>query len=135
MMAEPRASASGQPGTRVNWIFNPMPTRALILFGILAAAAVAQPADLILYNAKIVTVDSQFHIADSLAVRADRILAVGARDDLVPRAQRVADLLRGEADRPEHLSETTNEIELVERKWCGHSARCYVWSGMPTENV
>ena len=80
-MAEPRASASGQPGTRVNWIFNPMPTRALILFGILAAAAVAQPADLILYNAKIVTVDSQFHIADSLAVRADRILAVGARDD------------------------------------------------------
>ena len=78
---EPRASASGQPGTlphaRVNWMFNPMPTRLLTLITLLTAAVQAQPPDLILYNAKLITVDPQFRIADSLAIRADRIQAGG----------------------------------------------------------
>jgi predicted amidohydrolase YtcJ len=56
-----------------------MPTRLLTILSILTAAAQAQPPDLILYNAKIITVDPQFRIADSLAIRADRILAIGAR--------------------------------------------------------
>ena len=43
-----------------------------------AATAFAQPADLILHNGKIVTVDPQFHIVDSIAVRGDRIVATGA---------------------------------------------------------
>jgi predicted amidohydrolase YtcJ len=52
--------------------------RTLIPFIFLGAAALrAQPADLILSHGKIVTVDAQFRIADSMAIRADRILAVG----------------------------------------------------------
>jgi len=49
-----------------------------------AAAAVlqAQPADLILHNGKIVTVDPQFHVVDSLAIRGDRILAAGSRAEI-----------------------------------------------------
>lgn len=44
-----------------------------------AAALRAQPADLILSHGKIVTADPQFRIADSIAIRGDRILAVGDR--------------------------------------------------------
>src|SRR6266705_860812 len=51
--------------------------------------------DLILYNGKIVTVDSAFSIAQALAIRGDRFVAVGA-DDAVRRtagpATRVIDL-------------------------------------------
>ncbi|MBI3680507.1 MAG: amidohydrolase [Acidobacteria bacterium] len=47
-----------------------------ILLGITPAAA--QTADLILYNGKIVTVDAQFHIAQAVAIRGERILEVGA---------------------------------------------------------
>src|ERR1039457_4865766 len=51
---------------------------AALLF--LAAAALrAQPADLILSHGKIVTVDPQFRIADSIAIRGDRSRAVAAR--------------------------------------------------------
>ena len=64
---------------RVNWLLKPMPTRILALILILSATVFAQPADLILYNAKIVTVDPQFHVASSIAIRADRITAVGPR--------------------------------------------------------
>src|SRR5438445_11558637 len=44
----------------------------------------AQGPELILYNGKIVTVDSAFSIADALAIRGDRFLAVGT-DDAVRR--------------------------------------------------
>ena len=44
-----------------------------------AAALRAQPANLILSHGKIVTADPQFRIADSIAMRGDRILAVGDR--------------------------------------------------------
>ena len=54
---------------------------AALLF--LAAAALrAQPTDLILSHGKIVTVDPQFRIADSIAIRGSRILAVGARAEV-----------------------------------------------------
>ncbi|MCX6621434.1 MAG: amidohydrolase [Acidobacteria bacterium] len=42
----------------------------------------AQPADLILTNGKIVTVDSKFRIVDAAAVRAGRFLAVGSREEV-----------------------------------------------------
>ena len=64
-----------------------MPIRVPILaLFICTASAYAQPADLILYNAKIVTVDAQFHIVDSMAVRGDRIVATGARDQVAKLA-------------------------------------------------
>ena len=45
---------------------------------VLATAADAQPADLILHNARIYTVDPHRPIAEALAVRGDRILFVGS---------------------------------------------------------
>ena len=55
----------------------------MALLGFVAAAsAAAEPqvpsADLILYRGKIVTVDPHFHVVEAMAVRGDRILAVGA---------------------------------------------------------
>ena len=59
--------------------------RKLVVLLILAAAALrAQSADLILRHARIVTVDPHFRIADSIAIRGDRILAVGNRADCLP---------------------------------------------------
>jgi predicted amidohydrolase YtcJ len=49
---------------------------------LLAQGAFAQTADFIFFNGRIVTVDPQFRIADSLAVRGDRILAVGTRQEV-----------------------------------------------------
>src|SRR5947209_818753 len=47
---------------------------------LLCVSAFAQNADLVIYNGKIVTVDPRFSIADSLAVRRDRIVAAGSRE-------------------------------------------------------
>ena len=52
----------------------------LVLVAVIAgwsAAAWAETADLVLTNAKIVTVDDRFTIAEALAVKGERILAVG----------------------------------------------------------
>src|SRR5262244_2857513 len=46
-----------------------------------AGVARAQPADTILVNGKIVTVDDRFSIAESLAIRGGRIVAVGSAAD------------------------------------------------------
>ncbi|HEY1545530.1 MAG TPA: amidohydrolase [Xanthobacteraceae bacterium] len=65
---------------------------ALLAF---AASAAAQDADLILLNGKIVTVDDRFSIAQALAVRGQRIVAVGSNADvekLKGPATRVTDL-------------------------------------------
>jgi predicted amidohydrolase YtcJ len=51
-----------------------------------AAIAFAQPADLILHHAKIVTVDAQFRIADSIAIRGERIIAVGPHAEVAKLA-------------------------------------------------
>ena len=59
-----------------------MPLRILTLLAAVATAAAAQPADTILYHGKIITVDQQFHIVDSIAVRGDRVVAVGSREKL-----------------------------------------------------
>ena len=48
----------------------------------------AQPPDLILHHGKIITVDPQFRIADSIAIRGDRILAVGSYADIATLAGR-----------------------------------------------
>jgi hypothetical protein len=46
-----------------------------------ATAAHAQPADIILVNGKIVTVDDRFTITQSIAIRGDKIIAVGTAAD------------------------------------------------------
>src|SRR5258708_37088385 len=55
-----------------------------VLAGWSACLVQAQAPDLIRYNAKIVTVDSAFSIAQALAIRGDRFVAVGS-DDAVRR--------------------------------------------------
>ena len=41
------------------------------------AAETPQPADVIIFNAKVVTVNSNFMVAEAIAVRGDQIVAVG----------------------------------------------------------
>jgi predicted amidohydrolase YtcJ len=43
-------------------------------------------ADLIFFNGKILTVDARFSVCEALAVSADRIVAVGANEDILPLA-------------------------------------------------
>ena len=42
------------------------------------AASAQTPADMVLLNGKVVTVDDRFTIAEALAVKGERILAVGS---------------------------------------------------------
>jgi hypothetical protein len=51
-----------------------------------ATTACAQDANLILHNGKIVTVDEKFTIAEGLAVKGDRILAVGTSAEVLKLA-------------------------------------------------
>ena len=44
------------------------------------------PPDIILTNGKIITVDAQFRIAQAVAVRGDRIMAVGTNQDITAMA-------------------------------------------------
>ena len=56
------------------------------LAAVLLLALAADPADLIVHHAKVVTVDSQFRIAEALAVRGERIVAVGEDKDILKLA-------------------------------------------------
>ncbi len=49
---------------------------------VLAATGVAQQPDLILSNGKIITVDDRFTIAQAVAIKGDRIIAVGTNQDI-----------------------------------------------------
>src|SRR5579862_5575619 len=60
--------------------------RVLVCNALGAAALLAQPADAIFRNGKIVTVDPEFRVTDSLAIRGDRIVAVGARAEVAKLA-------------------------------------------------
>ena len=55
----------------------------IILILMVPSLALAQNADLILYNGKVVTVDANFTITEAVAVRADKILAVGTNQDIL----------------------------------------------------
>ena len=44
------------------------------------------PPDIILTNGKIITVDAQFSIAQAVAIRSDRIVAVGTNPDITALA-------------------------------------------------
>ena len=59
---------------------------ALLAPGLVIASLVLdaqQPApDIVLANGKIITVDAQFSIAQAVAIRGDRIVAVGSNQDV-----------------------------------------------------
>ena len=42
----------------------------------------SKKADMILYNGKVITVDGEFSIKEAVAVRGDKILAVGSNTDV-----------------------------------------------------
>ena len=52
----------------------------------LAAAGSDSMADRILYNGKVVTVDSKFSIAEAVAIKDDKIIAVGTNDQILALA-------------------------------------------------
>src|SRR5688572_2737349 len=73
---------------------------AALLAGVSAPFTAQQPvADLILSNGRIITVDERFSIGQAVAVRGDRIVAVGADQEVArlarPDARRID--LRGKA--------------------------------------
>lgn len=53
---------------------------------VLLVSLAADPADLIVHHAKVVTVDPQFRVAEAIAVTGDRITAVGKNDDVLKLA-------------------------------------------------
>ena len=57
--------------------------RRLLISLFLCLPSYAADADLILLNAKVVTVDAAFHIAEAIAIKDGRITAVGASADLL----------------------------------------------------
>jgi len=62
-----------------------MLTRSFAGLLIWAWALPAQAPDLIVHNAKVVTVDAQFRIAQAIAVAGDRLVAVGSNADVLAR--------------------------------------------------
>jgi len=64
-----------------------MSLRVLILaLFICPATAYAEEATLILHHGKIVTVDPRFHVVDSIAIRGDRIVGIGAYEEVAKLA-------------------------------------------------
>ena len=53
-----------------------------ISFLILTACKIENPADMIIINGKILTVDEQFTIAEALAIKEDKIIAVGSNHEI-----------------------------------------------------
>lgn len=54
----------------------------LALLFILTACEIENPPDMIIINGKILTVDEQFTIAEALAIKEDKIIAVGSNHDI-----------------------------------------------------
>ena len=60
----------------------------LFVVGLLlvATSGAAESPDLIVHRGKIVTVDAKFSMAEAMAVKGDRIQAVGSNDDMLKLA-------------------------------------------------
>jgi len=58
-----------------------------------AAAPAVEAPDMVLHHGKVVTVDAEFRFAEAMAVKGDRIVAVGTSDDILklagPKTQRI----------------------------------------------
>ena len=76
-----------------------------------SSEASARQADVILFNGKIITVDERFTIAQAVAIRGDRIVAVGTSQDISrlagPNTRRIdlggKSVTPGLIDNPMHL--------------------------------
>jgi len=92
--------------------------------------AAGQPPDLILSNGKIVTVDERFTIAQAVAVRGERIIAVGTNQDIArlagPSTQRIdlrgRTVIPGLIDNHMHLLRAAGTW-TVELRWDGVYSR------------
>src|SRR4051812_29468314 len=77
-------------------------TAFLVLANAAAAAAAQTPADIVLVNGKVLTVDAGDRVAQAIAIRGDRIAAVGTNAEVErlvgPRTQRLD--LRGKTVTP-----------------------------------
>jgi predicted amidohydrolase YtcJ len=72
-----------------------MRANLLVVYSALAAAAFAQPADLVLRNGKIVTMNQSVPEAQAIAVRGGKIVAVGSDSDIrkqIGQGTRIIDL-------------------------------------------
>jgi predicted amidohydrolase YtcJ len=112
-----------------------MPTMRSVLLGLCvllasAAHAAAPPADLILYNGRIVTVDGRFSIAQAIAIRGERVVSVGRDADvgkLAGPATRRVDL-RGRTVIPGLIDNHAHFMRAVEYwpeevRWDGVTSR------------
>src|SRR5204863_8576716 len=80
---------------RYSWLFVPLFAALFVRIEIVAEAQADKTADTIYHNAKILTVDDKFTIASAIAVKGDRVLAVGANGDILKlkgAATKVVDL-------------------------------------------
>src|SRR3989475_10609642 len=91
-----------------------MSVRAFILALLMCPlAAHSQEAATLLYHGKIVTVDPQFRIVDSMAIRGDRIVGIGGPQEVakiggpkgVPNDLPSKGVLPGPVDAPVHAAE------------------------------
>jgi predicted amidohydrolase YtcJ len=109
-------------------------TSVAALFVLAAAPTGGQaqqaPADIILTNGKVITVDNRFSIAQAVAVRSDRIVAVGATADIArlagPNTRRIdlagKSVIPGLIDNHAHLMEE-GKIWLQELRLDGVTTR------------
>lgn len=90
--------------------------RCIALCTYVACISGAYAADIILVNAKIITVDDQFRIAQAVAIKGERIVDVGRNDDVRKHAQantRVIDL-RGRTVIPGLIDNHSHWIRAAE---------------------
>lgn len=89
-----------------------------LCLGFISPASAAEQPDLILVNGKIVTVDDRFSIAQAVAVKGSRIVAVGRNEDIRKHAgsgTRVVDL-RGRTVIPGLIDNHAHFVRVAE-KW------------------
>jgi predicted amidohydrolase YtcJ len=56
--------------------------RIIFLFFVCVGAAIGQPADTVFFNGKVLTGDARFTVQQALAVKEDRVLAVGSNHEI-----------------------------------------------------
>ena len=69
-----------------------MRLRLALLTLVLATPAVAQPADMVLRGGRVITVDGDWHVAQAVAIKDGRFVAVG--DVPTPSDERVVAMCR-----------------------------------------
>jgi predicted amidohydrolase YtcJ len=116
----------------------------LFLFSITSIFAQKQVVDLLIHNAKIYTVSEKFNIAESFAVKNDRIIAIGSNEEILSKFQSRKTLdamgktiLPGLIDAHAHFyryGESLQTVDLVGTKnWEEILQKCETFSKQNTE--